>query len=79
MTGRSCNQLGMCQSRTPRCPDCTSGQLQHELPTPTYPFAPGVIDGYPKPESPTLTKWLLRWVCFTLGVSLVCLVAGVLP
>lgn len=75
----TCDDLGACQSRTPLCAGCAAAQLRHDLPTPTFPFAPGVIEVCPKPPSPTLTKWLVRWVWFTAAVSLVCFAAGLLP
>lgn len=81
----TCDDLGACKSRTPTCAGCPAHPRRHDLPTPTlpfasaFPFAPGVIDGYPKPERPAVTKWLVRWVWFTLGVSLVCFAAGWLP
>ena len=37
---RSCEDLGLCQARTPACLGC-----QHA--TTAYPLAPGVIDGAP--------------------------------
>ena len=42
---RSCEDLGLCQSRTPRCMACSLVE---------HPFAPGVIDGAPvrKPARP---------------------------
>jgi|GEM_PF-3083935 len=45
MTRHTCNELGVCQSRTPACPDCTALRL-----------APGVIDGPYRRESP-VTTW----------------------
>jgi hypothetical protein len=35
---RSCEDMGLCQSRTPRCMACSLVE---------HPFAPGVIDGAP--------------------------------
>lgn len=53
MTQRTCNELGLCQRRPgkPACPDCEEvtecelGVPMAEAPRPTYPFAPGVIQG----------------------------------
>ena len=54
---RSCDQLGVCQGLSAeQCPNCTSWeceveivepapQRRVEMPCPTYPFAPGVIEG----------------------------------
>lgn len=86
----SCGELGVCQGRTPACSGCTvatsctgkcnqgrnctcsgTGRL------PAFAFAPGVIDQARKP-APTVRKWLLRWVWFTVAISLVSLVAGYL-
>lgn len=86
--GYTCDDLGVCQSRTPPCSACPAGAkpqtVRRDLPTPTlpihnFPFAPGVIDGYPKPENPAATKWLVRWVWFTLGLTVVCFALGYLP
>ena len=66
----TCDDLGTCQSRTPRCKDCKLA--------PRYPFAPGVIDHSPKPSHPALTKWLVRWVWLMLVVVAVCFAAGYL-
>ncbi len=48
-----CEQLGVCQGLGPdQCPDCNSWECEvpcsPEPPRPTYPFAPGVIEGAPK-------------------------------
>jgi hypothetical protein len=77
----TCNELGVCQGRNPRCAGCSAGatDTRRELPTLTFPFAPGVIDGYPKPENPALTKWLVRWVWLTIAIAAVCFLAGLLP
>lgn len=72
----SCAELGVCQSRNPRCAGCTEAP-PGELPTPTFPFAPGVIEG-PKPQHPALSKWLVRWVWLTIAIAGVCFLAGVL-
>ncbi|OGB58432.1 MAG: hypothetical protein A2503_10125 [Burkholderiales bacterium RIFOXYD12_FULL_59_19] len=47
---RTCDTLGVCQGLSARqCPDCTSFECDvpcsPEPPRPTYPFAPGVIQG----------------------------------
>ena len=54
---RSCDQLGVCQGLSAdECPNCTSWECEveivepaperrPEMPCPTYPFAPGVIEG----------------------------------
>lgn len=36
---RSCNELGVCQAKRPRCTGCTANK------PPSYPFAPGTIQG----------------------------------
>ena len=41
MKARSCDELGLCQARTPRCSGCTCKD---------FPFAPGVIDAGPAPR-----------------------------
>ena len=66
----TCDDLGACQSRNPRCKGCTAAQH--------FPFAPGVIDHSPKPYYPALTKWLVRWVWLMLVVVAVCFAAGYL-
>lgn len=50
MTKTRCAELGVCQclNADQCCPGCTAWQhdvLGAELPRPTYPFAPGVIEG----------------------------------
>ena len=77
--GHTCDDLGACQSRTPPCSGCTALPRRHDLPTPTFPFAPGVIDGYPKQPSPAVTRWLVRCVWFTIAVSVVCFATGLRP
>lgn len=44
---RRCEDLGLCQARTPACLGCRQSVT-------AYPFAPGVIDGAPvrKPARP---------------------------
>ena len=74
----TCDDLGACQSRNPACPGCTGGRVVCDLSSSMFPFAPGVIDGYPKPYSPTLTKWLVRWVWFTAAISAAAFVWGLL-
>lgn len=46
MTQRTCNELGVCQSRTPACPACNSSTLR---------LAPGMVDGPYRRESPATT------------------------
>jgi len=54
-----CDQLGVCQGLGPdQCPDCDSDECEvacqprlAEMPRPTFPFAPGVIQG---PELPII-------------------------
>lgn len=45
MRRHTCHELGVCQSRTPACPDCNTLRL-----------APGVIEGPYRRESP-VTIW----------------------
>lgn len=52
-TNRTCDELGLCQGRTPPCATCPAAR--DGFPTPTFPFAPGVIDSGPKP----VRRW--RW------------------
>lgn len=47
MTRRTCLELGLCQGRTPACPDCNTTLLR---------LAPGVIDGPYRREAP-VTTW----------------------
>lgn len=47
MKQRTCDELGVCQSRTPACPACNSAALR---------LAPGVIDGPYRREAP-VTTW----------------------
>lgn len=44
MKKRTCDELGLCQARTPRCSGCTE-----------FPFAPGVIDAGPNDQG---RRWL---------------------
>lgn len=44
MKRHTCNELGVCQSRTPACPDCTALHL-----------APGVIEGPYRHAAPVAT------------------------
>ncbi len=48
-TSRTCEELGLCQARTPRCPGCT------------WQLAPGTIDGpyFPKRRRPS--RWPSGW------------------
>lgn len=45
----TCNELGVCQAKRPRCTGCTAGK------PPSYPFAPGTIAGGPRRPR---TKWV---------------------
>lgn len=38
----TCNELGVCQAKRPRCTGCTADK------PPSYPFAPGTIQGGPR-------------------------------
>lgn len=69
---RSCEELGLCQSRAPRCADCRL--VEH------YPFAPGVIEGpYPNErQTKALQKWLLRSAALMGLLALLAFVAGYL-
>ena len=42
---RSCDELGLCQSRKPACDGCDHATRK------VFPFAPGVIDFGPKQQS----------------------------
>lgn len=68
----TCDELGVCQGLSPeQCPDCTSFECDvpcsPEPARPTFPFAPGTIEG---PARPALTRhgllvdlvWLLSCV-----------------
>lgn len=60
---RTCDDLGVCQNRAPRCAGC-------------QPFAPGVIEGpYPNDRQ---TKVLQRWALVTAIVAVIAWVAGYL-
>ena len=57
---RSCDELGVCQGLgADQCPNCDHFECEVEVPCspepacPTYPFAPGVIEG---PACPPLTR-----------------------
>jgi len=77
-----CFRLGICNSLKPdQCSDCPN--TPDRAPQPTYPFAPGVIDGpHPRTYSaaPTLKElaWVLALVLAfsALGGLLAGLVAG---
>lgn len=60
---RSCEELGMCQSRTPRCAGF-------------HPFAPGVIEG-PGPNE-RQTRSLQKWALWTAAAAVVMFLAGYL-
>ena len=69
---RTCNELGMCQSRKPACAGCTAHRAS------AFAFAPEVIEGYPKLHSPALRTWLLGWAFMSVLIALTCFVAGYL-
>ena len=64
---RSCNELGVCQKRDPRCNGC-------------HAYAPGVIEGpYPNEgRVKALQKWLLRFAMFAGLLAGASFVAGYL-
>ena len=53
-TRRSCDELGLCQHRTPACPGC--GHNRHS-------FAPGVIHGHTTTPNKKVWRWV-KWACF---------------
>jgi hypothetical protein len=80
-TVRSCDELGLCQHKRPRCDGCTVGlQLTSE----GIRFAPGEIEHYRTPFLGTpaqrrdLKRWLLPSLAFTVTVALCGLAAGVI-
>jgi len=60
----TCDNLGVCQDRTPPCPGC--------LPRPA--FAPGVIEHHRAPHP--MRDALLRWLVVTAAVMALAWVAG---
>ena len=67
MSTHNCTDLGLCQSRTPPCAGCIHDR----------PFAPGVVDGYPKPTViPAIPTWLAVWICLLLIIFLTGFTAG---
>lgn len=85
-TGRSCNEMGLCQHRKPACPGCTA---QRPALRPVLRLAPGVLDAYRVPRLGTRVqrRELLRWVLWSAvwaGVSVLAglalgLIAGARP
>jgi len=65
---RTCDELGVCQNKTPPCAGCR----QHY-------FAPGVIEGGPKKRQ---ARALMRWTLICMGlmatVAVVAFTAGYL-
>lgn len=80
-TPRSCDELGLCQRRKPRCEGCIEGL---QLTTEGIRFAPGAVEGYRAPVfgSPAQRRELMRWLkpalAFTTVVGLCGLAAGVI-
>ena len=62
---RTCDQLGVCQGLgADHCPDCDAWECDvrcaphpGEAAQPTYPFAPGIIEGPPVPGGPFDAPW----------------------
>lgn len=56
---RHCLQLGLCQSRQPRCADCPSQQAmaQHR-----YPFAPGIVEHTMQLRPMWWVRRILAWM-----------------
>lgn len=71
---RSCDELGLCQNRTPSCPGCTWRDTSM-FDKGVHHFAPGVIDaGLAK--QPLLRRWGVRNGARWVGVA--CLAAAIL-
>jgi hypothetical protein len=51
---RTCDELGVCQNKTPPCAGCTA-----------HYFAPGVIEGGPKKRQ---ARALVRWTLISMGL-----------
>ena len=68
MSTHNCTDLGLCQSRTPPCAGCIHDR----------PFAPGVVDGYPKPQNLSLKTLLVYWVYLMAIITATCFIAGYL-
>lgn len=64
---RTCDELGLCQGRTPPCAGCKPF---------CSPFAPGVVEG-PFPND-RITRLLQRWALGTAVLAGLALVAGLL-
>lgn len=81
-TVRSCDELGLCQGRTPRCPGCAEEdavlsyaafQLLTESPRTPTAFAPGTIESYrARFWTPARRRSLLRTllICSAAGAIL---------
>ena len=66
MAHRTCDQLGLCQARTPRCSGCAPVGLTRE-------------DDFPNDRQISrLMKWALIWAAGTGAVAAVMFVAGYL-
>jgi hypothetical protein len=78
---RSCDALGLCQGKSPRCDGCTTGlQLTSE----GIRFAPGVIEHEPggllgtPAQRRELARWLVPSLLFSAVIGLVGLVVGLI-
>lgn len=83
---RTCDELGVCQKQfgKPACPQCDEEVFECEVPCspeppqPTYPFAPGVIQG---PDLPivfmdTDGPWIPMTLADTLKITATVLLLG---
>jgi hypothetical protein len=71
---RNCNDLGVCQSRSPACADCKPKQPRHY-------FAPGVINGGSSDLQLDNNRWVFtmtwrEYVAATVAVAIVMGIAG---
>jgi hypothetical protein len=71
---RSCDELGACQAKRPRCAGCTAGLQVVEA----IRFAPGAVEGYRAGffGSPAQRRELKRWLLPSLGFTGVVTLAG---
>lgn len=84
---RTCDQLGVCQGLgADHCPDCDAWECEvpcstpprFECARPTYPFAPGIIEGPPVPGGPFDAPWgiSLKDAAIMLVAVVACSAAG---
>ena len=68
---RTCDELGLCQARTPRCSGCQ--------PSPNA-FAPGIVEGpFPNDrQTRRMMRWVLVWAAATAAAALLAFAAWVL-